>query len=607
MTNYFVRRFTSTSIAQSDFKLLKKCKDLMLQGLHVEALHLYKNQQPHFHLHSFTYVLPSLIKACSFSHIHYGLGLQLHSHSLKLGLDSEPVVSNSVISFYGKFCDVKSARKVFDEMPQRDFISWNSMINCFVRNGDCVEALEIFKEMYKSGFVAKPELVASIVSVWAHYGCASVGKMIHALSIVDERFEKQSVFLSTALVNLYWRSEDSVMAFRVFDDMTDKNEVSWTTMIPGYVSTNDYFTALDCFRLMQRNGFKPNRVTLISVLPACVELGTVSLGKEIHAYAFRYGLNSDIRVISSLVHLYSKHTDSFLLAELLFEKSTQKDVVLWSAIIAGCSQFKQTANKSIALLNQMRKDGIQPNSVTILLVLTACTNIPSLALGCGLHGYVVKSGLDYDMSITNSLCNMYSKCGSLKESHEVFLEMSKPDCISWSALINAYGVHGCGEEALQLFSEMKEKGIQCDSITFLSVLSACNHSGLIEEGCRLFSEAIKSENEIINLDHYACYIDLLGKAGKIELAIDVLRTMPMKPSPKIMSSLVSACKIHGRLDYVESLLSWFIESEPGNAANHTLLSMIYAEFGKWLNVEGIQKDMKLSGLKKNYGYSRLES
>ncbi|XP_071700574.1 pentatricopeptide repeat-containing protein At4g31070, mitochondrial-like [Rutidosis leptorrhynchoides] len=607
MTNFFVRRFSSNSIAQSDFKLVKKCKDLMLQGLHVEALQLYKNQQPHFHLHSFTFVLPSLIKACSFSQIHHGLGLQLHSHSLKLGLDSEPIVSNSIISFYAKVCDVESARKVFDEMPQRDFISWNSLINCFVKNGNCVEALEIFKKMYESGSVAKPELIASIVSIWAHYGCASVGKMIHALSIVDERFEKQSVFLSTALVDLYWRSEDSVTAFRVFDAMTDKNEVSWTTMIAGYVSTNDYLIALDCFRRMQRDGIKPNRVTLISVLPACIELGTVSLGKQIHGYAFRYGLSTDIRVISSLVHLYSKHTDSLPHAEILFEKSTQKDVVLWSTIIAGYSQFKQTAEKSITLLNQMRKDGIQPNFVTILSVLTACTNIPSLALGCGLHGYVVKSGLDYDMSITNSLCNLYSKCGSLKESHQVFREMSAPDCISWSALINAYGVHGCGEEALQLFSEMKEKGIKYDSVTFLSVLSACNHSGLIEEGCRLFSEAVKSESEIVNVEHYACYIDLLGKAGKIELAIDVLRTMPMKPSPKIMSSLVSAFKIHGRLDYVESLLSWFVESEPGNVANYTLLIMIYAEFGKWLNVEGIQKDMKLSGLKKNYGYSRLES
>ncbi|XP_071700578.1 pentatricopeptide repeat-containing protein At4g31070, mitochondrial-like [Rutidosis leptorrhynchoides] len=605
MTNVFVRRFTSTSIAESDFKLRKRVKDLMLQGLHVEALRLYKNQPPHFHLHSFTSVLPSLIKACSFSKFHHGLGLQLHSHSLKLGLDSEPVVSNSVLSFYAKFCDVKSARKVFDEMPQRDFISWNSMINCFVRNGNYVEALEIFKAMYKSGSVAKPELIASIVSIWAHYGCASVGKMIHALSIVDERFEKQSVFLSTALVDLYWRSEDTVMAFRVFDAMTDKNEVSWTSMIAGYVATKDYLKALDCFRRMQRDGIKPNRVTLISVLPSSVELGTISLGKEIHAYAFRYGLNSDIRVVSSLVHLYSKHTDSLHLAELLFEKSTQKDV-LWSTIITGYSQLKQTANKSIVLLNQMRKDGIKPNNGTILAILDACTNRQSLALGSLVHGYVVKSGLDYDISITNSLCNMYSKCGSLKESHKVFREMSTPDCISWSALINAYGVHGCGEEALKLFSEMKEKGIKYDSITFLSVLSACNHSGLIEEGCRLFSEALKSENEIVNLEHYACYIDLLGKAGKIELAIDVLRTMPMKPSPKIMSCLVSACKIHGRLDYVENLLSWFIESEPGNAANRTLLSMIYAEFGKWFNVEGIQKDMKLSGLKKNYGYSRLE-
>ncbi|GJT41627.1 pentatricopeptide repeat-containing protein [Tanacetum coccineum] len=522
-----------------------------------------------------------------------------------MGLVSDPVVSNSVISFYSKFCDVGSARKVFDEMSQRDCVSWNVMINCFLKNGRCVDALEVFKEMYGCGFVAKPELVAGVVSMCGRFGCEKSGKMIHGVCVVDERFEKTG-FLLTALVDFYWRVGDSVMAFRVFDDMEDRNEVSWTAMIVGYVGICDYVMALDCFRRMQDEGIKPNRVTLISVLPACVELCTIRLGKVIHGYALRHGLKSDVRLQSSLVHLYSKHEDLLHLAELVFETSIQKDVVLWSSIIAGCSLHKQSAKKSISLFNRMQNEGVQPNYVTLLALLTACTNIPSITLGSDIHGYIIKSGLDSDLSVTNSLINMYAKCGSHKDSHQVFRELSIRDCVSWSSLINAYGLHGCGEEALQLFNEMKEKGIQYDSITFLAVLSACNHAGMVEEAHKLFSEVVKDNNLLVNLEHYACYIDLLGRAGKLECASEVLRTMPMKPSPNIMSSLVSACKIHGRLDVAETLLSWFIESEPDNAANYTLLSMIYAESGKWLDMEGVQRYMKSRGLKKSYGFSRLE-
>ncbi|KVI07922.1 Pentatricopeptide repeat-containing protein [Cynara cardunculus var. scolymus] len=602
--NILIRRFTSVPTALSDSNLIRKVKHLILQGLHFEALQVYRNQ-PDLHVDAFISILPSLIKACSLSQTHHGLGLQLHSQSLKMGIHSESVVSNSTISFYAKFPDIKSARKVFDEMPQKDFISWNSMINCFAQNGNCVESLEMLKEMYECGLVAKPELLASILSLCVQCGYTRVGKMIHALSIVDERFEKM-VFLSTALLDLYWRSGDSVMAFHVFDATEDKNEVFWTSMIMGYVGNCDYLLAFDCFRQMQVEGIKPNRVTLITILPACVALGTIGLGKDIHGYAFRHGFNSDIRLLSALIHLYSKWVDSLSLAKLIFEWSTQKDIVLWSSIISGCSQHKESAENSILLFNQMQKEGVEPNSVTLLAVLTACTNIPSIRLGSEIHGYVLKSGLDSDLSITNSHINMYSKCGSLKDSHQVFREMATPDCVSWSALINAYGVHGYGAEALQLFNDMKENGMQHDSITLLAVLSACNHSGLVEEGHKLFSEAVKDDKLSVNLEHYACYIDLLGRAGKFDCAREVLRTMPMKPSPKIMSSLVSSCKLHGRLDVAETLLSWFIESEPGNTANHTLLSLIYAEFGKWLNVEGIQRNMKSRGLKKSCGYSRLE-
>ncbi|KAI3518140.1 hypothetical protein L1887_06564 [Cichorium endivia] len=600
--NILVRGFNSIPASQLSTQHIRKVKDLILQGLHVEALNLYKNQL-HNDADASSSIIPSIIKACSLSQTHHILGLQLHSHSLKTGFHSSSIVSNSIISFYAKFHDSKSARKVFDEMPQRDCISWNSMINCFTQNGNFLESLKMFKEMYECGFVAKPELIASILSVCVRHGCTKAGRMIHALSITDERFDfENSVFLSTSLIDFYWKSSDSKMAFHVFDSMKNKNEVSWTSMILGYVGIHDSNMALDSFRKMQIEGIKPNIITLITILPTCLELHTI---KSIHAYAFRHGFNSDIRLSSSLIHLYSNHKDSLPLSKIIFDKSTEKDIVLWSSIITCYSHYQETAKTGLKLFNQMQKEGFRPNSITLLGILTACTNIPSINSGIGIHGYVFKTRLDSDLSIPNSLINMYAKCGSLQDSHKVFQEITTPDHVSWSALINAYGVHGYGEKALEIFKEMKEKGIQHDSITLLAVLSACNHSGLVKEGQRLFLE-VKDDRKLINLEHYACYIDLLGKAGKLEDVNEVIRTMPMKPSVKIMSSLVSNCKIHGRLDVAENLLSWFIEMEHGDVANYVLLSMIYAEFGKWLNVEGVWRDMKLRGLKKSCGFSRVE-
>ncbi|KAL4578859.1 hypothetical protein LXL04_014990 [Taraxacum kok-saghyz] len=598
------RRFSSIPTPQPDTILIRKVKDLILQGLHVEALHLYKNQL-HLHANTCTSIIPSIIKACTLSQTHHGFGLQLHSHSLKLGVDSESVISNSFISFYAKFHDITSARQVFDKMPHRDCISWNSIINCFAQKGSYLESLEKFKEMYECGYVAKPELIASILSVCVRHGCTKAGKTIHALSIIDNRFEK-SVFLSTALVDLYCRSGDSIMASHVFDSMDYKNEVSWTSMIQGYVGINDSNMALNCLQKMQIEGIKPNIVTLISILPACIESNTINHGKTIHGYAFRHGFNSDIRLSSSLIHLYSNHKHLLPLADLIFKKSTQKDVVIWSAIITAYSHHNESAKNSISLFNQMQKEGFHPNSITLLGILTACTNIPSISSGIGIHGYIIKTGFDSDISITNSQINMYSKCGSLNDSLKVFQETSTPDHVSWSSLINAYAIHGYGEKALEIFKQMKEKGIKHDPITLLAVLSACNHSGLVEEGHKVFTE-VKNDGMVINLEHYACYIDLLGRAGKVERACEVIRRMDMKPNVKIMSSLVSNCKIHGRLDVVEDLLSWFIEMEAGDAANYALLSMVYAEFGMWMNVEGIWRDMKLRGLKKSCGFSRLES
>lgn len=600
-----VGRFSSIEGPTLISDVNRKVKDLVFKGLNDQALKLYKNQ---LHLHGRTTsssVLPSVIKACSQSQTHRLLGLQLHCYILETGSDSESVVSNSLISMYAKFSDTICARNVFDTMPQKDTISWNSMINCFIHNGYGIQSIDMFKEMYKLGFVPKSELIASILSVCVQTGCFRLGIDIHALITVDERIE-ESVFLSTALLDLYWRCQDAMTAFSVFNRMEVKNEVSWTAMISGCVADHNYDMALDFFKAMQVEGIKPNRVTLIAILPACAKVDCSKHGKEINGYAFRHGYDSDIRFSSALMHMYSKGGESLHTAKLIFELSTNKDVVMWSSIIASCSQSGDSAEESIRLFHQMRKEEIPPNFVTLLAVISACTNLSSISYGRGVHGYVLKCGLDSELSIGNSLINMYSKCGSLSDSHQTFMELSTRDSISWGALINAYALHGCGEEALELFCEMQKRGIEADAITYLAILSAFNHAGLVEEGHTLFENALKANRISLTIEHYACHVDLLGRAGKLEDACALVMAMPMKPSTKIWSSLVSSCKLHGRLEVAEMLAHQLIMSEPKNAALHTLLSMVYAESGNWPGVEEVRREMRVRGLKKSCGFSRIE-
>ncbi|XP_057740878.1 pentatricopeptide repeat-containing protein At4g31070, mitochondrial [Arachis stenosperma] len=583
----------------------QRIKTLLSNGLYHQTFQLFRQllfSGTHVNIFS---LLPSLTKACSSAQCH-AFGTALHCLALKTGSHSDHVVSNSVITMYAKFMDTESARKVFDRMPQRDPITWNSMINCYLYNGYLTEALQTLKGAHLLGLAPKPELMARVVSMCGRNVCSRIGKQIHALVIVDERVQQsESVIFSTALVDFYFRCGESWMALHVFDGMDVKNEVTWTAIISGCTTNHHYGAAFACFRAMQAEGVIPESA-LIALLKACAESGFAKHGKEIHGYAFRHWFASSHDFSSALINMYCQCGESLHLAELVFEGSSFRDVVLWSSII-GSYAHRGDGYKALKLFNKMLGEETEPNHVTLLEVISACTNLSSLKHGCPFHGYVLKFGFSSHISVGNALINMYAKCGCLDGSIKIFLEMPNRDSVSWSTLISAYGLHGCGDQALQLFHEMQERGVKSDAITLLAILSACNHAGLVTEAQLVFRQASADCKIQLTLEHYACLIDLLGRSGKLEDAMETLRTMPMEPSARMWSSLVSSCKLHGRLDIAEILVPQLIRSEPNNAANYALLNMIYAEHGHWLGVEKVREIMKLQKVKKTNGFSRIEA
>ncbi|KAG6438170.1 hypothetical protein SASPL_103107 [Salvia splendens] len=598
-------RFVSTS-ASATSQLHAKIKTLISQKSYEEALTFYAR---HLHPSQLTtdtaFLVPSITKACAHSQSPRILGRQLHCNAFKLGFTSDSTVSNSLLSMYAKFSDMDHAEKLFDEMPERDAISWNSMINCYTQNGNFSKSLSMVKEMYGLGLALKPELAAGFIAACARNGSWGLGRAIHALFTVDEMMDF-SMFVATALVDFYWRFGDPEMAFRVFGGILEKNQVSWTAMITGCIEFQDYGRAFDCVRAMQRGGVRPNRVTLVSVLPACAALGSITHGKEVHGFAARRGYDLDVRLSAALLHMYCECRGGLRIARLVFERSVEKEVVAWSTMIAGYSKSKAAAREGIVLFNRMLANGILPNNATILAVISSCVSLLSLPNASGIHGYALKSGLGNDLFVQNALISMYSKCGSLGDCVRVFNHMATRDCVSWSSVISAYGMYGYAGEALQLFDEMQsDEGVKVDGVAYLAVLSACSHGGLVEEGRAVFERALDNGEVFMGLEHYGCYMDLLGRAGEVEEAYDVVCRMPMEPSPGMLSSLVSACRVYGRLDVAEKVGNMLVEMEPENAANHTLLSMVYAESYKWWGVEEVRRDMRRRKLRKKSSFSKV--
>ncbi|KAL0739263.1 hypothetical protein Bca4012_015473 [Brassica carinata] len=588
-----------------NLELGNKLKRLVSEQLHEEALRLYKQKIHPLGTDGFTAILPSVIKACSFQKEPFSINEQLHCLCLKSGADRDTVVSNSLVSMHVKLSNTFSARKVFDEMLQRDTVSYCSIVNCYCHDGLLCEALKLLKEMYFDGFAPKSELVASLLALCTRVGRSSkvVARMLHAISLVDERMQG-SVLLSTALVDMYLKFDDPATAFYVFDRMEVKNEVSWTAMISGCVANRNYEMGIRLFLAMQRENLRPNRVTVMSVLPACVELGCgLRLVKEIHGFSFRNGFDSDDRLRASLVTMYCR-CGNVRLARLLFEESKVRDVVMWSSMIGGYADGGD-CSEAMNLFSQMREEGTEPNSVTLLAVVSACTRSASLSFASTIHSYILKCGFMSNILLGNALIDMYAKCGSILAAGKVFYQLREKDIVSWSSMINAYGLHGHGSEALEIFQGMVKSGEKPDAMAFLAVLSACNHAGLVEEAQTIFREANRMT---LTLEHYACYINLLGRSGKIDDAVEAVKNMPMKPSARIWSSLLSACEIHDRRDVVHKMIAnELMISEPDNPANYVLLSKIHTESGNCYGAEEVRRVMQRRGLNKSYGFSKFES
>ncbi|OVA15993.1 Pentatricopeptide repeat [Macleaya cordata] len=412
-------------------------------------------------------------------------------------------------------------------------------------------------------------------------------------------------FIGDRLVGMYARFGGFVNALKLFEEIPNKDLVSWNSMIAVFSRRGNVKECFNIFcRMRSEMGMKPNEVTLISLLPVCANMRALHEGKCIHCYVVKFGFLSEAKVVNSLINMYGK-CSSVDAACRMFNDMPSKNLVSWNSIIAVYTQngiFEEGTN----VFNSMRRVGVKPDRATIVTLLQSCAELAAVQQGKAIHGYIVFSGFGSDVPIATALIHVYAKSGSLDASYEVFVEVKYPDRIAWTAILAGYAVHGNGREAIKMFDLMIKNGATPDHVTFTHLLSACSHSGLIEKGKEYFQIMSKVYGVEPDVDHYSCMVDLLGRSGLLEEAHELIQTMPFDPNPGVWGALVGACRVHHNIKLGKEIAEKMFKLDPTDPRNYILLCNMYSAAGLWKDASKVRALMKDRGLRKDPGCSFIE-
>ena len=510
------------------------------------------------------YVFPKVFKACG-QLLWFQVGIQVHKDVFVYGCEFDLQVCNSLIDMYSKSGDVGSGRRVFDEMVERDVLSWNSMISGYVCNGFLEFAVGLLDSMRIRGF------------------------------------EPDTVTWNTAM-DAYCRMGICDEAWEIFEQIKEPNIISWTTLISGYSRIGNHEKSLWIFReMMSRRKVFPDLDSLASVLVSCRHLGALVRGREIHGYGIRTAdhLSSFYKSAGpALLTMYAR-CKRMQEAVNVFESMDRFDAVTWNAMILGFVDLG-TGDLALECFSKMqRSGGIMNNQTTISTVLPAC----DLQSGKQIHAYITKNSFSSVIPVWNALIHMYSKCGCIGTAYSIFSNMISRDIVSWNTMIGAFGMHGLGHSALQLLQDMNVSHIRPNSVTFTSALSACSHSGLVDEGVELFHSMTRDFGFTPGMEHFSCVVDLLARADRLEDAAGFVERMPVKPNKHIWSALLAACRDRQNVSVAKMAAGQLFQLEPENAGNYVTLSNIYARAGRWDDALLVRKQMEDTGLVKSSGYS----
>ena len=480
---------------------------------------------------------------------------------------------------YAKCGVLDKAEEVFESLPFREVVCWNSLIFGYAQNGLGDEARCCIKLMLEQGVAPNVRTYTSILKGCSHRGLIKTGEDVH-MEVCKRGLFGKDILLSNTLVDMYAKFSLLTKAKQVFDELPERNVVSWNSLISGYVQNGLNHEALSYFEKMQDNkAINPNAITYVCMLKACGSIGSLKMGEEIHVEVNRRGLlQRDVVLGTALVDMYAK-CGMLEKAQEVFEDLPNRNVVTWSALIAGYTRHN-LGDEALKCFRRMQDEGISPNAVTFICILKACGSTASLHIGEEIHAEVRKRGLlGEDKALRNTLVDMYAKCGALAKAQKVLEELPVRAVISWNALISGYGQRGEGLQALYCFERMQKDDVLPNEVTLLSVLNACSHSGLIDEGQMYFDSMTEKYGLVPNLEHYTCMVELFGRAGDFDKAMEVIRKMPSCDYPVIWRTILGACKKWGNVKLGKLAFDQSIQVDNTCASAYVLMAEIFAAAG----------------------------
>ncbi|PIA25551.1 hypothetical protein AQUCO_11100013v1 [Aquilegia coerulea] len=541
---------------------------------------------------------------------------EIHTQIFKFGFHQNKDVLQKLMVF----CTNPStgnlyyAEKTFHYIQNPSLFVYNLLIKEFTKKGVLRKVVLLFDRLREDGLFPDNYTYPFVLKAIGRLGMVSDGRKIHGF-IVRTGLEFDS-YTRNSLMDMYSDLSSTESLRQLFEEMRDRDVVCWNILIAGYNKCRQFSDAVDVFRQMEQQGdVRPDEATVVSTLSACIVLEDLDLGKELHRYVEKE-LEFSVILGNALMDMYAKcgclslahkvfdemHIKNVISwttivsgyvncgklceARELFDRILAKDVVLWTAMINGYVQFN-CFDEALTLFEEMQVRRIKPDRYTVVALLTGCAQLGALEQGRWIHQYIENNNIVMDTVVSTSLINMYAKCGCIDKSLEIFRRVRKKDTASWTAIICAFAMNGQTNKALELFSEMQILGGKPDDITYIGVLSACSHGGLVEEGCWHFDSMKRICDIEPKIEHYGCLIDLLSRAGLLDEAERLIDKIPNANEEEFLplwSSLLGACRIHNNVDMGERVSKRILGVEYSNSGVHSLAANLYAAVDRWEDV-----------------------
>lgn len=573
---------------------------LAQQGYCERSLELFKKMQIDS-LKPDCVTIASLLSACT-TIGDLQKGRQLHSYATKAGLCEDIIIEGSLLDLYVKCFDLATAHKVFLTTQKENVVLWNVMLVAYGLKGDLNESFRIFEQMQMEGLQPNQYTYPSILRTCILVGALGLGEQIHS-QVIKAGFQL-NVYVCSVLIDMYAKHGNLDSALKILMRLTEKDVVSWTAMIAGFTQHDLCHGALNLFIEMQDQGIRSDNIGFASAISACAGIQALDQGQQIHAQSITSGYSLDVSISNALISLYArcgKVEDAYL----AFDKNDNKDNISWNALISGFSQSGHWED-ALKMFSQMNQAGVESNMFTYGSAVSAAANTTNIKQGKQIHARIIKTGYNTEIEASNVLITLYAKSGSLDDARREFLEMPQRNEISWNAMITGYSQHGRGSEAIELFKKMQQLNVGPNNVTFVGVLSACSHVGLVDEGLNYFKSMREEHGLVPKPEHYACVVDILGRAGYLSRAREFVETMPIEPDAMVWRTLLSACTVHKNMEIGEQAANHLLRLEPNDSATYVLLSNMYAASGKWTYRNCARKLMKDRGVKKEPGRSWIE-